>query len=248
MSTQDKTRKPRGRADLFAISITLFPLAGFCFFLALKLLRPAAYHDLIQEDAALENIQAVLYLVASGVAFATFARLRRSGRVLLWLPQLLLALGLLFVCLEEISWGQRIFDLQTPPLLDAYNAQHEITVHNLRPIQGVIIQLYMLVGLYGCCGWLLLRRLSGRARELLSFCVPPRRCCLYFLAVFSTYGVLYYCILVAGNVVNVCGHRLCNFFQWRDQEPVELMLALGFLLFVLDNRKRSGVLAARPAA
>lgn len=37
---------------------------------------------------------------------------------------------------EEISWGQRIFELHTPEFFKAYNLQNETNIHNLK-IKGV---------------------------------------------------------------------------------------------------------------
>src|SRR5690606_26277451 len=41
------------------------------------------------------------------------------------------ALLALFGAGEEISWGQRIFDIETPAALKARNAQEELNLHNL---------------------------------------------------------------------------------------------------------------------
>ena len=37
-----------------------------------------------------------------------------------------------FACGEELSWGQRIFNLKAPAMLDQINYQHEINFHNLK--------------------------------------------------------------------------------------------------------------------
>ena len=42
----------------------------------------------------------------------------------------------MFVCLEEISWGQRIFGFQTPEGIRDINAQREFNIHNLRIFHG----------------------------------------------------------------------------------------------------------------
>lgn len=82
---------------------------------------------LTQEDAPLEVMTAVLagcagtiYLLAAYRATDTINRL------------LLLAYGIFFLifCGEEISWGQRIFDWQTPAALTAINFQNETNLHN----------------------------------------------------------------------------------------------------------------------
>ena len=60
--------------------------------------------------------------------------------------------------LEEISWGQRLFDLETPALLLEHNKQDgggEITLHNLEVASPFLHEAYVLVGLAGGLGWLL---------------------------------------------------------------------------------------------
>jgi hypothetical protein len=39
--------------------------------------------------------------------------------------------------LEEISWGQRIFNIETPQFLKNINMQKEITIHNLKIFHGL---------------------------------------------------------------------------------------------------------------
>lgn len=52
----------------------------------------------------------------------------------------LLLLGLLFVFAggEEISWGQRIFNIETPEVLLEINEQKEINIHNLSIFNGSV--------------------------------------------------------------------------------------------------------------
>jgi hypothetical protein len=54
-------------------------------------------------------------------------------------------LGFIFLIgfLEEISWGQRIFDLQIPNVLSGQNLQNEINIHNLEWFQGKYIFLHV---------------------------------------------------------------------------------------------------------
>jgi len=88
------------------------------------------------EDHYFENVGAISLFVASIIFFYTFFLSRKtqlSGRIF-WVKQLVylgLALLFLFGGGEEISWGQRIFNLKTPDALNEINAQGEITVHNI---------------------------------------------------------------------------------------------------------------------
>jgi hypothetical protein len=89
------------------------------------------YILLLQEDGPLENIATVSVLLAALFFFAAYLR-HRGTRVNRF--YLLFSIALLFLFLEEISWGQRIFGIETPALFEDLNAQKEINLHNYSPI------------------------------------------------------------------------------------------------------------------
>ena len=94
------------------------------------------------EDGVSEWWSVATYLIAGTLAGATGWRLRVTGYVGLGAIQLLLAGILLIGALEEISWGQRLFDWGTPPVLDAVNEQGETTIHNLNSLEPAIFSLF----------------------------------------------------------------------------------------------------------
>jgi hypothetical protein len=65
---------------------------------------------------------------------------------------ILIALGAFFIAGEEISWGQRIFNVHTPKVWQELNRQGELTLHNLYIFKPEM--LHSLVGLF-TGGWLL---------------------------------------------------------------------------------------------
>ena len=88
------------------------------------------------EDHYFENVGAISLFAASIIMFYSFLFARKQilpGKVF-WVKQLVY-LGLAFVFFfgagEEISWGQRIFNIKTPEAMEKINAQDEITVHNM---------------------------------------------------------------------------------------------------------------------
>ena len=97
--------------------------------------------SLTSEDQFIEYGGAVLFLFA-GVTFLVLYK--RSRRVVVFdgIPfrgnifYLLLGLAFLFVCLEEISWGQRIIGFESPKKIREANAQGEFNIHNLRIFHG----------------------------------------------------------------------------------------------------------------
>lgn len=75
------------------------------------------------EDGPVEWIQVVLYLWAAALLLHA-----GRGRGIGWWGY---AVVFVLVACEEVSWGQRLFDLKTPPAIAAINMQGELTVHNL---------------------------------------------------------------------------------------------------------------------
>ena len=108
---------------------------------------------LLDEDGIYETLAALLCLAAAGVVFKAF---RLSGDYAeeggkRWVL-LVLACAFLFMFLEEISWGQRIFAIPTPEFLRSVNLQQETNLHNLKPLRassnlltGAILLFFVLV-------------------------------------------------------------------------------------------------------
>lgn len=99
---------------------------------------------LTHEDGAIETFGAIMFLISSvGFSLAYF---RSSGSQNDHMGQiglarkniffLLLSLLFLLAFLEEISWGQRIFGVETPTVIAKVNRQKEINIHNLEWFHG----------------------------------------------------------------------------------------------------------------
>src|SRR4051794_38935369 len=162
------------------------PIVGAVLVAATLLHRPL-FTFLVQEDGPIEWTQFVAFLFAS-VAFAAAAvMLGRRGD---YLGAVLVGLGALVVfgiAGEEISWGQRIFGLETPETLTEINHQNELNLHNITafPIQRIGNYLQLVLGGAGLLlPWLTRMRrplVHVRALRLLS---PP-------LFVTTSFGILF---------------------------------------------------------
>ena len=90
------------------------------------------------EDGVSEWWSVATYLAAAVFAWATAWKLRGSDQRKLALLHFFLAGVLLVGALEEISWGQRLFNWGTPDLLSAVNQQDETSIHNVGSLDSVI--------------------------------------------------------------------------------------------------------------
>lgn len=202
------------------IALSLAYLAS-CF--AVRAAWPLLYLHLVSEDGLVESLTMLVYAVAGVLGGLTARALQRAGDARHALAYAGLALGMLCVAGEEISWGQRLLQFTPPAYFQAHNLQHETTLHNL--VHGAHIhRLYVLVAGYAAFAhtWLpgaLLERL-GLRREWVT--APTRLRALFLPA------LIYFSIPLAIIWTN-------GVLTWREQEPIELLLALGFLLFVHDR-------------
>lgn len=156
--------------------LLIAPLLVMAGMMALGVVSTSLFHLFLDEDRVVEQLQFVLIFAAAVVFFAAAIRARRAGRQ--WLPvlYLIVALGSFVTAGEEISWGQRIFGLQTPDVLEPINQQGESNIHNVPIVQRLFNIAELSAGLYGFLipiVWLSTSarsRLSGRLDPLL---VPP---------------------------------------------------------------------------
>ncbi len=155
-------------------------------YLVAALYLPTWYILLTYEDLYGEWSQTLFF----GVAFAFAARLFLARSSYRWFF-LALAISCLYVFMEEISWGQRLFGIATPEFFKQHNLQREINLHNMLtgPYASDIkafLEYLITAGLigYGVVYPILLKFRCGIARfvETLKIPAPPLYLAPYFLA------------------------------------------------------------------
>lgn len=82
------------------------------------------------EDGAFETAGAIFFLLSSIIFFITFIKNKKN------IFFILLSVLFLVAFLEEISWGQRIFNVTTPEYIKEINMQGEMNIHNLPIFHG----------------------------------------------------------------------------------------------------------------
>lgn len=86
----------------------------------------------INEDGAIEWLTVVAFIIGSCVCFRRAVTLRSKRPIQFIALTLLLGFIFLLGVGEEISWGQRVFQFQSPDWFVAHNEQGETTIHNLK--------------------------------------------------------------------------------------------------------------------
>lgn len=171
---------------------------------------------LTQEDGLIENIGALFFLLASGLFILAYYRSRWQGNgnhvihFQIRRNVFYLLLGILFLIAfgEEISWGQRIFDWQTPPLLNEINAQKETNIHNIWILNGrlpgeqhkSIYGINLNMNAYFSVFWFLfcvvvpiMDKVSTRAHSFLSYFRLPI-CKLWIGGLFLSHAIIFHII------------------------------------------------------
>jgi hypothetical protein len=120
-------RYPNADRVPVAYHVAACAYVAFCLWFAAN--RPDAYREAMQEDRLVEWASVVVF-AAAGVA-----QLIRAARSRLPFD-LLVALFLLFVAGEEMSWGQRLLGLTPPSYFLEHNTQQEMNLHNFGSVFG----------------------------------------------------------------------------------------------------------------
>jgi hypothetical protein len=210
--------------------------------LVLTVPHPRLYHFLIEEDQVIEWAQFAAILAAAGVFAVAARRTQQAGRRGLTVLFLLVAVGAFVVAGEEISWGQRVLGLATPPPLAEVNHQGETNIHNINGVQRVFNIGELLVGLYGFAVPLLWAGRAARDRLRLDrlrldpLLIPPLCLGTLFFLPFAYRAFRAIFLPEAGERITEFG------------ELPELTLYVGILITGLVVLRAQGrALSARPA-
>lgn len=219
--------------------IFLFPFILVIMMTLLKWKFPFWYRKLVwKEDSIIEYLTAIFYFFSFVISFSISVGFYRNNFKLQSIPYFILAGFFFFIAMEEISWGQRLLDIETPEYLLGYNKQNELNFHNLKFVP--LHMLYIIVGLYGGLTRFLIPKSSMKTyRPIVNYFTPDYYLSFYFLITAILY--LYYDYF-SSYIVFFFGEQFGwgkgHFIHGKDQEAAEFILSIGFLLFVFINKYR----------
>ena len=143
------------------------------------------YFWYVGEDGCAETLTVLFAAAGCVYAFRCRGPFARAGETLLATLFVVAAIGMALLVGEELAWGQRLFQWQTPAALVEKNMQGETTIHNLDGLHQSVGLAQLFVGAYGTVLPFLVPYLPlGRLRDLLMVIVPPARYAIYFAPLF----------------------------------------------------------------
>ncbi len=189
--------------------------------LLMLLMPPHGLQRMTREDSIVEYLQ-VFVLIFGSISSIIVAK-KIAFKNPLSFVFIFSSIALFFIAGDEISWGQRLLNLDVPSEIKTLNTQGEITVHNLHYFDGYVPFGYLLLGLYGSVASLAVRNLKLFSKRIREHLFPGNKFfALFFLsALYSGYTTFF-------------DHSIGNF-----SEPAELLLYSGISLFIMElSRKK----------
>lgn len=115
---------------------------------------------MLSENHPVELLTFAILLLGGirGLVLARHTHRHRAGGLVVGF-YLVFSVGLLFTAMEEVAWGQWLFGFRTPSVFNEINVQGELTLHNIRGVQGHTEFFRVAFGLGGLIGvWLSFRQ------------------------------------------------------------------------------------------
>jgi hypothetical protein len=212
------------RSPALVDAMVLLPFVGSAVVIVSWADRPL-FHLLTDDDRILEWLQFVGYAAATVLGASIALRLWRARERALGGLYLAFTGGCLFITGEEVSWGQRVFDWDTPATLERINHQGETTVHNIGAVMDFTNSTMLLMGAVGAAApWLAYRWRDRLPRDTVRLLVPPLFLTTAFLILFAYKGLRF-------TLFQHPQSATVSFGEWP-----ELCLAYALGTFALLNR------------
>ncbi len=212
--------------------IVIFPFITVSFIiliLALPVTRTFGVR-LLKENNLIELLT-FLFLLLGGIKGLTLVKEYKNSLLSKYeaIFYTIFSIGLLFVAMEEISWGQWFLGFETPDFWKEINIQGETTLHNLKGIQGNSEILRFIFGFGGTIGVLLSNKRSLKKIGAPTILLPYFIITIFFsgLDFFSNYYAI---------------HKYIDYGVKGMSEVLEMFIGISGFLYVWLNFKKLKIL------
>ena len=208
------------------LNIFLIPLIIWPFFLLyrVQITDLKSYLRRISEGSLVEWLGFLFLLAAAFLLWKAAAHASSTGLKLLIRSG---SIGLFILSMEEMSWGQMIFNWGTPATLNEHNVQHETNIHNLSFWHShtwtVAACVFTLLFLLSVCGFLVRRSDSIRLGSWIDVILPLGCTASYF----GVAALMYWGVVAEKNGIDLI------YLHTREQEIAEFLFAVGVFIHVV---------------
>jgi hypothetical protein len=209
------------RLDIFLIPLMIWP---FFLLYRVQISDLKSYLRRISEGSLVEWLGFLLLLAAACLLWKAAVQASSNGLKLLIRSG---SVGLFVLSMEEMSWGQMIFNWGTPATLNEHNVQHETNIHNLSFWHShtwtVAACVFTLLFLLSVCGFLV--RCSGSIRlgSWIDVILPLGCTASYF----GVAALMYWGVVAEKNGIDLI------YLHTREQEIAEFLFAVGVFIHVV---------------
>jgi hypothetical protein len=200
-------------SELFLPLIVLMIFAGF------RALFPIQYQALVAEGSAVETAQFILYFLSAFLCLGVVFHCLRTGRVFRAFIFVAVCPLLLFVCAEEIDWGQHFFGFENPDWMTFTNEEKGFALHNWDALSATFQWGYVVLGSALAFSSTVFSSWKNQKGWRGLYEILPNRSLLFYFfptALFFLYLVLFFDPTAESTL-----------FLFEDQELVELLFATG---------------------
>ena len=201
------------------ISLVIFPLLLLVFWFVNNV-DPDYYYYINKEDKLIEWLTFACLVITGLLSFVMAYRAYKAGRKYIWF-YLVFGIACIVLGFEEISWGQRVFQIESSEFFLENSDQQEINVHNVinewfdvrtKHVAAFVLFIYGVV-----LPLLALNPKINTFFQKIYLIVPP----LFLILGFSLGAFL-----------------TLDIFSGKEEEVAEFFLSLSLLLFIiLENLK-----------
>ena len=207
-------------------NIFLIPLLVWPFFLLyrVQISDLKSYLRRISEGSLVEWLGFLLLLAAACLLWKAAVQASGAGLRLLIRSG---SVGLFVLSMEEMSWGQMIFNWDTPGAVNQHNIQHETNIHNLSLWHShtwtVAACVFTVLFLLSVGGFLARRSGSIRLGSWMDVVLPLGCTASYF----GIAALMYWGVVAEKSGIDLI------YLHTREQEIAEFLFAVGVFIHVV---------------
>ena len=209
------------RLNIFLIPVIIWP---FFLLYRVQISDLKSYLRRISEGSLVEWLGFLLLLAAACLLWKAAVQAFGNGLKLLIRSG---SVGLFVLSMEEMSWGQMIFNWGTPATLNEHNVQHETNIHNLSFWHShtwtVAACVFTILFLLSVCGFLVRRAGSIRLGAWIDVILPLGCTASYF----GVAALMYWGVVAEKNGIDLI------YLHTREQEIAEFLFAVGVFIHVV---------------